>query len=308
MTRLKSDLTALGLHPALADRLGLEIETLAGVGTSQSGAAAINKPITLGTTASGQTAFVLPSSAELLEEFEFTNTSSTAALLFPPSGGAINGGSTNASISVAQNQCVRLRRVSTTSWRGTLVQSTDFSGITATVAEINKLDDSASVLTPGSGIAGIAAYASGVFKNGDLIVTRLFVDLTDLVVDDADLDIIGDDDAANAHFGQITAALNGTIIGGQMTCLEVPAGAGTVVDIDLYAADEGTGTEGVASGVASLTETALVTSGGSWTINRSLALTGLPAADQYLYLVAGAAGGDSSAFTAGKFLIELYGV
>lgn len=307
MSRLISDLVGVGIQPEQAQRLGLDIATLAGVGTAQSGAAAIAKPITLGTTASGQTAFVLPSTAELLEEFEFTNTSSTTALLFPPSGGAINGGSTNASISVAQNQAVRLRRVSTTSWRGTLVQSTDLSGITATTAEINKLDDSAAVMTPGSGIAGIATYATGVFQNGALIVTRILVDLTDLVVDDADLDIIGDDDAANAHFGQITAALNGTIIAGQMTCLEVPAGAGTVVDIDLYAADEGTGTEGVASGVGSLTETALVTSGGSWTLNRSLALTGLPAADQYLYLVAGATGGDNTAFTAGKFLIELYG-
>lgn len=304
MSRLKSDLTALGMPPELADRLGLEIATVAGVGTSQSGAAAITKPITLGTTSGGQTAFVLPADAELLEEFEFTNTSATAALLFPPSGGAINGGSANASISVAQNQSVRLRRVSTTSWRGTLVQSTDFSGITATVAEINKLDDSAAVMTPGSGVAGAETYASGVFLNGDLIITRIVVDLTGLVVDDADLDIIGDDDAANAHFGQITAALNGTIVGGKVTCLEVPAGGAD--DVDFYSAAEGTGAEGVASGVASLTETALVTSGGAWTSGASKGMTAVPAADEYLYIVAGEA--SAGTYTAGKFLIELYGV
>jgi hypothetical protein len=38
-----------------------------------------------------------------------------------------------------------------------------------------------------------------------------------------------------------------------------------------------------------------------------LGFTAVPAADEYLYLVAGTTGGDSSAFTAGKFLIELYG-
>lgn len=191
----------------------------------------------------------------------------------------------------------------------TAAELNTLDGITATLAELNKLDDSASgsIMTAGAGIAGITAYNSGVFRNGDLIVTRLFVDLADLVVDDADLDIIGDDDAASCNFGQITAARNGTIVGGLLRCLEVPAGAGTVADIDLYSATEGTGTEGVASGVGSLTETALVTAGESWTAGMVKPLTGLPAADEYLYFVAGAAGGDDSAFTAGQFLLELYG-
>ena len=78
-------------------------------------------------------------------------------------------------------------------------------------------------------------------------------------------------------------------------------------DIDLYSATVGTGQEGVANGVASLTETALVTSGAAWTSGRTLGFTAVPAANEFLYLVAGAAGGDSSAFTAGKFLIELFG-
>lgn len=200
----------------------------------------------------------------------------------------------------------------TLSINGTAVTSTAaelniLDGVTSTAAELNKSDDSAVQMTAGAGIAGIDTYATGVFRNGNVVVTRMVLDLTDLVVDDADLDIIGDDDAASANFGQITSALNGTIVAIRMTCLEVPAGAGTVVDIDLYSATEGTGTEGVATGIAALTETALITSGASWTSGRVLGSTAVPAAAQYLYLVAGAAGGDSSAFTAGKFLIELYG-
>lgn len=142
MSRLKTDLTALGLPPELANRLGVEKETLAGVGTTQSGAAEIKKEITLGTTSGGATAFVLPDDAELLQVFEFVNTSSTTAKVFPPSGGAINGGSTDASIDVIQNQVVWLRKVSTTAWRGfTDINSSlsDF-GVTASAAELNYLD------------------------------------------------------------------------------------------------------------------------------------------------------------------------
>jgi hypothetical protein len=88
-----------------------------------------------------------------------------------------------------------------------------------------------------------------------------------------------------------------------MTCLEVPAGASA--DIDLYFATEGTGVED--GGIAALTETALVTSGGNWTLARILAFAD-PAslADKYLYLTNGAAAG-AGTYTAGKFLISILG-
>lgn len=192
---------------------------------------------------------------------------------------------------------------------GTLVTSTAaelnaLDGLTATVAELNKLDDSAAVLTQGSGVSAAETYASGVFQTGDVITTRVVVDLTGLVGSATDVDIIGNTGgAANAHFGQITAALNGTIVGGKVTCLEVPAGGAD--DIDFYAATEGTGAQDAL--ITSLTETALITSGAAWASGTTKGMTGLPAADQYLYIVngEGTAGGT---FTAGKFLIELYGV
>lgn len=175
--------------------------------------------------------------------------------------------------------------------------------ITATGAEINKLDDSAAVMTKGSGVATGETYASGVFLNGTLKVTRIMVDLTTLVSGAADLDIIGDTGgAANAHFGQITAALNGTIVGGQVTCLEAPAGGAT--DIDFYSATVGTGAQD--SDVTALTETVLITAGGAWTSGAVKGMTTVPPANDYLYIVNGAA--SAGAFSAGKFLIELYGV
>lgn len=176
-------------------------------------------------------------------------------------------------------------------------------GVTATPAELNKLDDSALVLTKGAGVSAMETYASGVFQNGTIKRTQIVVDLTGLVGSGTDLDIIGNTGgAASAHIGQLTAALNGTLVGGRVTCLEVPAGGSA--DIDFYSATVGTGAQDGL--VTDLTETVLVTSGGAWTSGASKGMTALPAANDYLYITNGAASGGT--FTAGKFLIELFGL
>lgn len=157
----------------------------------------------------------------------------------------------------------------------------------------------------GAGITGGTGtiVKSSVTKEGGLFVTRLLIDLTGLGSSTTDLDIIGQG-TSPAYITQITAATNGTILGGTMACLEAPAGG--VTDIDLYAATEGTGKFDDA--VTGLTETAVVTSGGAWTLGRSLgtAADGI-AADAYLYLCGGAAG-TAATYTAGRILITLFGV
>lgn len=174
--------------------------------------------------------------------------------------------------------------------------------ITSTVAELNKLDDSVTVLTKGAGVSAAESYAVGYLQNGSLVTTRIVVDLTGLVGSGTDLDIIGNTGgAASAHFGQITTAKCGTLIGGSVTCLEVPAGGTN--DIDFYSATVSTGAQDGL--VTDLTETALVTSGGAWTSGASKGMTALPPANDYLYICNGAASGGT--FTAGKFLITLYG-
>lgn len=144
---------------------------------------------------------------------------------------------------------------------------------------------------------------TGVVSEGGIIKTTFLIDLTGLSSSTTDLDIIGQG-ASPAFIGRITAAQNGTIIGGTMQCLEAPAGG--VNDIDLYAATEGTGV--FDSGIAALTETAVVTSGAAWTLGRTVGtVADGVAADSYLYLVGGAAG-TAAAYTAGRILITLYGV
>jgi hypothetical protein len=183
------------------------------------------------------------------------------------------------------------------------VTSLSLSSLTATAAELNYLDQdlATNTLTPGAGIAGITSYAAGISRAGGLIITRLVVDLAGLIGSATDLHIIGDSGAASSHFGQITAAKSGTIFAGTV---EVPTGGAD--DVDLYSATVGTGTQGVAMTDAALgTETALVTSAAAWTLALTKALTGFPTANDYLYFASGEAAGGT--YTAGKFLVELYG-
>jgi predicted RecA/RadA family phage recombinase len=162
-----------------------------------------------------------------------------------------------------------------------------------------------SAMTTGAG-AGITAgvgtvVTNSVELNGSVIKTSIFIDLTGLASSTTDLDIIGVG-VLPAYIGRILAAQQGTVDAVKMTCLEAPAGG--IADIDLYSATEGTGKFDDA--VTGLTETALLTSGGAWANGTVKAATVVPAANDYLYLTGGA-GGTAATYTAGKFLIEIFG-
>ena len=160
-------------------------------------------------------------------------------------------------------------------------------------------------ITPGTGIStGTGTIFKGsVLRMGDVIETTIVIDVTGLNSGDADGDIIGVAATANCHIGRVTAAANGTVFAGFMQCLETPAGGEP--DIDLFSATEATGTEEAL--VTGLTETALLTTAVDWTgILAPKGLTVVPAANQYLYLAA-SGGATNATYTAGKFLIKLYG-
>jgi hypothetical protein len=168
------------------------------------------------------------------------------------------------------------------------------------------LDGNTLATEAGTGItAGTGTvYESSVLKVGGVIFTNILIDLTGLHSEATDLDIIGVDGSSNpAHIGRITAARNGTILGGVMRCLEAPAGGDP--NIALYSATESTGVEDAL--ISSLTETLLFDPDADWTIDMDRSLAAVPAANEYLYLVQGDATGTDADYTAGKFLITLYG-
>jgi hypothetical protein len=151
-------------------------------------------------------------------------------------------------------------------------------------------------ITTGSG----TIYRSSVQRVGGIITTRILIDLTGLR-STGGADIIGvNGTALVCHIGQITAARNGTILTGSMECFEAPAGGDP--DINVHSATEGTGVEDGAIG--DLTETLLVNAGDA-TTGSKVYFTGVPAADEFLYLTTGAA--TDADYTAGKLFIELMG-
>ena len=160
-------------------------------------------------------------------------------------------------------------------------------------------------MTPGTGISTGSGtlYKGAVLRMGDVIETTIVIDVTGLNSGDADGDIIGVAATANCHVGQITAAKNGTLFAGSMQCVETPAGGEP--DVDLFSATVATGTEEAL--ITALSETALLATAVDWTgILAPKGLTALPAANEYLYLAA-SGGSTNATYTAGKFVIKLYG-
>ncbi len=144
-------------------------------------------------------------------------------------------------------------------------------------------------------------YESSVVERGGIIETRILLGVKGLR-GTVDGDILGvDGTALYCHLGQITAARNGTIVGGTMICLEVPAGGDA--DTNLYSAVEGTGVEDAA--ISTLDETALVNFAGDWTLGLEKVFASMPSANEYLYMVAGDT--TDADYTAGIFEIRMLG-
>ena len=161
--------------------------------------------------------------------------------------------------------------------------------------------------TGSAGIEGTAAVyvtqvnrlKSDVSTNVNIVKSSIMIDLTGLKDGGTAGDIIGKDGSGVAFIAQVTAANQGTVFGGTMTCVETPAGGST--DIDLFSATEGTGVNDTAIG--DLTETQIINAGAASA--GTMVAGGDIVADQYLYLVSQGTG--DATYTAGRFLIEITG-
>lgn len=158
-------------------------------------------------------------------------------------------------------------------------------------------------MTPGAGISPVtdSVYKASVVKIGDIYKTTIYIGLKGLSSGGTANDIIGKNSTAGCHLGRITAAVNGTIFAGQITCLETPTGGDP--DIDLYSSTAADGTEDAAA--TSLAGQAILANCGDHSGGSQDSLTAVPAANSYLYLACGDV--TDATYTAGKLLIELWG-
>ena len=147
-------------------------------------------------------------------------------------------------------------------------------------------------------ITQVERFKSDTSTNVNLVKTTIMLDLTGLASTAAG-DIIGQADSGVAYLGRVTTANTGVVFGVTMECFETPAGGDP--DIDLYSATEATGVENGA--ISDLTETLIINGGDAAVGTRTVG--GTIVADQYLYLVSGAA--TNAAYTAGRLIITILG-
>lgn len=106
-----SDLMGLSIPPGAAGLLGLNPSAVTCAGTTSGTATAITTALSNLTAASSETGAILPASMPLGTPYVVNTTSSTSAVVYPPSGATINGAS---SLTVAQNKTAVFYRYSAT--------------------------------------------------------------------------------------------------------------------------------------------------------------------------------------------------
>lgn len=174
--------------------------------------------------------------------------------------------------------------------------------INQTLGQLAFVDDVFWPVTAGTGITGGTGtvYSASTFLENSLKRVNILIDLTGLNSGGTAGDIIGlNGTALPCHIGQLPSI---TVLGGRMTCLETPAGGDT--DIDLYAASVGTGVEDAA--ISGLAGQAQIINAGSQTAGTVTYFSADPASTAFLYLVGQST--SNATYTAGRFLIEIFGV
>ncbi len=112
-----ANLIGVGVPPKQAQALGFPTPpTLAGVGTAQSGAAAISQNMTIVTATGGATAFVMPAAIPGAGPFVIYNSSGTSALIYPGSSKTFNGGSADAALTLPTLRSLVIYKTDATNW------------------------------------------------------------------------------------------------------------------------------------------------------------------------------------------------
>ena len=137
------------------------------------------------------------------------------------------------------------------------------------------------------------------------------VDIHGLLCSGTVKDVIGEDGAAAAYIGRIVTAKNGIVYKCEMSCIEKPAGSNTSFDIDLVSSTHSLAEDVVYDSGAGSAELSLIAAGGDWQVGmRKMSAVGLNWANlpaDYIYLANGSGANSGGTYTAGKFIIKLYG-
>jgi len=162
----------------------------------------------------------------------------------------------------------------------------------------------------GAGITAATTPTVVVSKKNYEYITTILVDLTGLECSGDANDVIGDNGAANSYLTKLTTAVNGYATLCSMHCVEVPAGTNVTTHVDVrmstaaLAEDAGVGANDVQ----------IIDSDGAWELGGMVDSETIPTGadavgtrDYYVYLTTGDSAQSGGTYTAGKFVIQLYG-
>jgi len=162
----------------------------------------------------------------------------------------------------------------------------------------------------GGGFDGLKSMKSFVAKINEEFITTILIDIEDLYSTSTRSGVIGENSGTNSYITRLSNTVNGVIYKAEMACIETPAGTRAETDIVLAAVNAAPDTgddETRSSGYQ-----VLVDLGDRWSIGKSMD-AGLSTNygdlnDKYLFLHGGnIATGGGGQYTAGKFVIKLYG-
>lgn len=101
----KYRLTGSGLAPLAALSIGGTVSNnLTAAGSTQGTALAVTDDVNISTTTALSTGVILPATLAAGDTMTVANYGANALAVYPPTGGKINNGSANASVSVAANK------------------------------------------------------------------------------------------------------------------------------------------------------------------------------------------------------------
>jgi len=183
----------------------------------------------------------------------------------------------------------------------------------STFTNVNVEGTSTATYGTGAVSGSTTAPATRVTKVNGEIITTITMDLTYLSSSGANGKIVGNKEAAAdgvapAYLMQWDTTSNGVCYKVEMGCVELPAGNGTFLDFNLETDDVGTLEMGGSPGTNNVT---ILDANGNFaagTTKQNL-VVGTLANDQYIYLVNGAAPGNTgdAQYSAGQFVIQFHG-
>ena len=183
--------------------------------------------------------------------------------------------------------------------------------ITATAAGGDITMTTATATAAGGGVSNAASQSMFVEKKNGVIKTTILIDIAGLTGANADTIVIGDGTDANAYLTKLTYATNGVVYYARMGCMEVPAGNTLNINLAVSTADLASGADisGEANyGILLDCASEVWARGGFRTPPPADVTAGLGDVDNlFLYLSTGATGGGTSNYSAGQFVIELFG-